>query len=105
MRALNAEIAQRLKDYGADLVGFADVSCLPVDVTGGLTRAVSIAEALDPAVIREIGDGPTPRYFAEYKRANLLLAQLSEEVAGILIVSVRRTHLFAVDVRRYGALL
>jgi epoxyqueuosine reductase QueG/ribosomal protein S18 acetylase RimI-like enzyme len=84
MRALNAEITKRLKDHGADLVGFADVSCLPAEVTGGLTRAVSIALALDPAVIRAIQDGPTVAYFAEYERANLRLAQLSEEAAHAL---------------------
>jgi hypothetical protein len=74
MKALNAEIIRQLKDGGADLVGFAEVSCLAADVTGGLTRAVSIAEALDPLVIRAIENGPTPAYFAEYERANTLLA-------------------------------
>lgn len=84
MQALQAEIVRRLKAHGADLVGFAEVSCLPDAVTGGLTRAVSIAEALDPIIIRGIQEGPTPAYFAEYERANLLLAQLSEEAARAL---------------------
>lgn len=75
-------------------MGFADVSCLPADVTGGLTHAVSIAEALDPAVIRDIGNGPTAEYFAEYERANLLLAQLSEEVARALIDAGNRAQVF-----------
>ena len=54
-------------------------------MTGGLPRAVSIAAALDPTVIRGISEGPTRRYFAEYKRANELLAGLCERAAGILI--------------------
>lgn len=76
------------------MVGFADVSCLPADVTGGLTRAVSIALALDPTVIRAIQDGPTIEYFAEYERANLRLAQLSEEAARALIAAGHRALAF-----------
>jgi epoxyqueuosine reductase len=94
MRVLNAEITRRLKDHGADLVGFADVSCLPADVTGGLMRAVSIALALDPPVIRAIHNGPTPEYFAEYERANLRLAQLSEEAARVLTDAGSRAQAF-----------
>ncbi len=85
MRALNTEILERLKSNGADLVGFADATCLPVDVTEGLPRAVSIAVALAPAALRETRDGPTARYFAEYSRANALLGRLGEQIARILI--------------------
>jgi epoxyqueuosine reductase len=84
MRALNTEILDRLKADGANLVGFADITCLPVDITDGLPRAFSIAVALDPATIRDIKDGPTARYFAEYSRANALLGQLGEQIARIL---------------------
>ncbi len=80
----NVEISQKLRDGGAHLVGFADVTCLPTDITEGLPRAVSIAVALDPTVIRDIKDGPTARYFAEYRRANTLLGQLSEQIACVL---------------------
>lgn len=94
MKVLDAEIRRQLKDHGADLVGFADVSCLPAEVTGGLTRAVSIALALDPTVIRAIQHGPTVAYFAEYERANLRLAQLSEEAAHVLIGAGHRALAF-----------
>jgi ribosomal protein S18 acetylase RimI-like enzyme len=70
------------------------VSCLPAAITGGLTRAISIAEALDPAIIRDIKEGPTPRYFAEYERANLLLAQLSDEAACALTEAGHRAQTF-----------
>lgn len=53
-------------------------------MTHGLPRAVSIAAALDPAVIQGISQGPTREYFAEYKRANELLADLCRRAAGIL---------------------
>jgi epoxyqueuosine reductase len=94
MQVWQAKIAERLKERGADLVGFADVSCLTAEVTGGLTRAVAIAEALNPTVIRGIKEGPTPEYFAEYERANTLLAQLSEEAASALIAAGNRAQTF-----------
>ncbi len=77
-------IEHRLIAQGACLVGFADVGNLPAGVTGGLPRAVSIAVALNPVVVRDISDGPTPGYFAEYKRVNELLARLCEQAAGII---------------------
>ena len=94
MLALNTEISHRLKGNGADLVGFADATCLPPDVTEGLPRAVSMAVALDPAAIRDIQDGPTARYFAEYKRANALLGRLGEQIARILIEAGYRARPF-----------
>lgn len=94
MRALNTEILDRLKGKGADLVGFADVTCLPADVTDGLPRAVSIAVALDPATIRDIKDGPTARYFAEYNRANMLLGRLGEQITRVLIDAGHRAQPF-----------
>ena len=94
MTASHTEIVQRLKDSGADLVGFADVSCLPAEVTNGLTRAVSIAVALDPAVIRGMRHGPTVEYFAEYERANALLGELGERVAHLLTDAGNRARAF-----------
>ncbi len=70
--------------HGACLVGFADTRNLSLEMTQGLPGAVSIAVALDPAVIQGISEGPTPEYFAEYKRANGLLASLCKRAAGVL---------------------
>ncbi|NLZ04777.1 MAG: epoxyqueuosine reductase [Phycisphaerae bacterium] len=84
MPSLNAEVERRLRNEGASLVGFADVSGLPASLTGGSPRAVCIAVQLDPTIVREIANGPTPRYFAEYNRINALLAQLSDRAATIL---------------------
>ena len=82
--SIEESIRQLASRLGASRIGFADVSCLPVEITDGLTRAVSLAVALDPAVIRGLKDGPTTDYFAEYERANALLDQLSEQVADVL---------------------
>lgn len=84
MKAVNSQIENELLKHGASLVGFADLKDLPVEMTGGLPRAVSIAVALEPKIVREISDGPTKNYFAEYKRLNDLLAELSEYADVIL---------------------
>lgn len=78
MMMLNSEIEGKLIKAGACLVGFADVSGLPADVTGSMRSAVSIAAALDASIIKEIGNGPTKRYYQEYKRVNGFLADLCE---------------------------
>ena len=88
------DIRRQTIRLGAGLVGFADVSCLPVEVTEGLARAVSIAVALDPAVIRDIRDGPTAAYFAEYERANALLDRLTGQVADAVRDAGHRAQAF-----------
>ena len=82
---IKSEIERELLTHGADLVGFGDVTTLPDEVTGGLPRAVSIAVALDPAIVRAISNGPTRPYYAEYERVNDLLATLCERAAQIFI--------------------
>lgn len=81
---MNAEIERRLRDAGASLVGFADVSKLPGNIAGGLPCAISIGVRLNPEIVREIENGPTPRYFREYNRINALLGQLSDRAADAL---------------------
>jgi epoxyqueuosine reductase QueG len=78
MVTLNSGIKARLMGAGASLVGFADISDLPADVTGSLKHGISIAIKLDASIINEIGNGPTKRYYEEYRRVNEFLAHLSE---------------------------
>jgi epoxyqueuosine reductase len=82
--SLNEQIRTLLKEQGADLAGFADVSDLPAEMTGGLSAAVSIAVRLDPSIVNEISNGPTQRYYQEYVRVNELLGELSRQVADLL---------------------
>jgi epoxyqueuosine reductase len=84
MAMLNSEIESRLIKAGASLVGFADISNLPADVTDSMTSAISIAVALDVSIVSEIADGPTERYYQEYKRVNEFLAYLSETTVEVL---------------------
>jgi epoxyqueuosine reductase len=96
--SIEKNIRQSASNLGASLIGFADVACLPVEVTEGLTRAVALGTALNPAVIRGIENGPTAEYFAEYERANALLGRLAERVARILTDAGSRARAFPATV-------
>ena len=78
MRIQNHEIENELVKHGASLVGFADIGTLSFEITGGFPRAVSIAKVLEMEIIREISNGPTRKYYAEYKRINDSLEQICE---------------------------
>lgn len=84
MKTISSQIKHELPKQGASLVGFADVKNLPVKMTCGLPRAVSVAVALEPAIVLEISNGPTRNYFAEYVRLNNLLGELCNRAVGIL---------------------
>lgn len=84
MQALSEQLRKELLAAGASLVGFADISELPSEQTMGYPFGISIAAALDPAVINEIGNGPTKRYYDEYCRLNKLLDVLDIKASEII---------------------
>jgi len=86
MSDLPEELRRLLLDEGAALVGFADLTPLPADDRLGLPRSVSIAVALDPAIVSSIRDHPNEEYVAEYGRCNEQLAALGEVAARALRV-------------------
>jgi len=74
LAAWQGELAASLKLAGAALVGFADLSCLPTEACEDLPKAISIAVALEPAVVSGLSSGPSAAYHAEYDRANATVA-------------------------------
>ena len=82
--ALSDEITGFLQAKGANLVGFADLSALPVFARRNLPRAVAFAVALAPEIVAGIKDGPTVEYHAEYERVNAVLAELSLSTAALI---------------------
>jgi epoxyqueuosine reductase len=86
MNELSEELKGRLFSGGASLVGFADLSEIDSDSRGGFPHGVSIAVALNPQVMSEIGEGPTRRYYDEYERVNVLLDKLGQSAEDYLRV-------------------
>jgi len=89
---LNEQIRTTLKEMGADLVGFADITDVSSDMTGGFPAAVSIAAKLDPSIASEISGGPTQRYYQEYLRINELIRKLCGQIADLLTACGRRAR-------------
>ena len=84
-----------LTSRGAALVGFADMGAVPSELRAGLPRAVSIAAALDPAVVAGIANGPTREYVANYSTRNALLDELAAEAERLLRARGARAERFA----------
>lgn len=81
---LESWIVGRLRQAGASVVGFADLSPLPEQATSGLKSAISVGIALNPEVVAGFAAGPTTRYHAEYDRVNSALAQVTALAADML---------------------
>jgi epoxyqueuosine reductase QueG len=84
MDDVRSELKIALYRRGAALLGFGDLGDLPPDSRASLPVGLSIAVALDPAVIAGIDAGPTLLYFEEYQRVNELLAELARAAVEIL---------------------
>ena len=78
------QLKAALLDRGASLVGFADLNEIPPDVRHSKRFAVSIAVALDAAIVANIRAGPNQEYYSEYKRANALLSYLGKYAASMI---------------------
>jgi epoxyqueuosine reductase len=77
-------LKKRLIEKGASIVGFAELSSVPVEVRKGLPYGIVFGVALDPAVVPGIKGGPTMEYYNEYKRINTLLNGLGDYTERLL---------------------
>jgi len=84
MDDIRSELKIALYRRGAALLGFGDLRDLPPDSRAFLPVGLSIAVALNPAVVAGIESGPTTAYFEEYGRLNRLLAELARAAVEIL---------------------
>lgn len=84
MQDLSERLRSELTSMGASLVGFADLTGLPAEVRDGYNFAVSIAVALSPEIVNEIGIGPVKAYYDEYYEYNRLLDSLALKAAEII---------------------
>jgi len=85
MPTLNEALLTFLISRGASLAGFADLHEIDADARDGFPFGISIAIALDPKIMSDVKEGPTAAYYAEYKRLNGLLDDLSQKTTRLLI--------------------
>lgn len=78
------QLTEKLRGLGANLVGYADLTALPPDIRKGLPRGISIAVALDPAIVAHIPSGPHMAYYDEYKAVSDKLNEICEAAAALL---------------------
>lgn len=81
---MESDLVSHLRKAGASLVGFADLSPLSEQATGGLRFGLSVGIALKPEIVATLGAGPTPEYHAEYDRVNGMLGQVTSEATDFL---------------------
>lgn len=77
-------LQKKLKEKGASIVEFADLSGIRPENRRDYPRGILIGVALDPEVIKGIENGPTLQYYDEFNRVNSLLNQLGEYTEKLL---------------------
>ncbi|HCW54359.1 MAG TPA: epoxyqueuosine reductase [Clostridium sp.] len=73
----NLLIENELKEKGAAIVGFADLSYVDEDIKRGFKYGISIAMVVNPEIIERIPKGPYMEYYHEIERVNSNLKALS----------------------------
>lgn len=81
---LTEAVAGCLEEAGVAQWGVAACPDEPWPYAPALPRAVSIGVALTPEVIGAVQSGPTPEYFAEYRRVNGVLWDAARRLAAVL---------------------
>ena len=84
MPNLSEQLRKTLVDGGACLVGFADLSSLPAEPRRGWPTGVTIAMALEPHIVAQMGPGPTLAYRDHYNSINEQLGQLTAMATSFL---------------------
>lgn len=84
MKSLSAELREYLLKNGASVVGFADLSELPLFERYGYRFGVSFGIALKPEKVRTIYPGPSIDYYNEYIGVSDRLYELAERGANFL---------------------
>ena len=70
------EIRGELIRLGADIVGIGDLTEIPMKIRKSMRYGISVAVAINPAIIRKIAEGPTEEYFETYLNLNNKLDEI-----------------------------
>jgi epoxyqueuosine reductase QueG len=85
---IKKELIERVREWGADVVGVADTARLegigtrPDDLLEGWPRAVVMGVRLSGGVMDTVKDGPTELYSQHYQRVNALLDDVATKLMG-----------------------
>ncbi len=74
-----------IKDAGADLFGYADLSMLPEAAGQGLPRGISIGIAINPDIVGRIPTGPHAEYVEAYDSLNARLDEICTRVGEYMV--------------------
>jgi len=82
---VNSEtLKQKILEWGASLVGFADLQGLAPNKWKSLKSGVSVAVRLSDIVIDEIKNGPTLTYAHHYRTTNQLLDSIAVKASNLI---------------------
>lgn len=73
-------LREDILSFGADLVGFADITGLPSEKRHNLPYGISVAIAVDPQTASRALNGPTKAYFDNYEALNARLDAIGKQV-------------------------
>ena len=83
--SISNEIKTRLKDSGCDIVGFADLRCLPKEARQNFDYGILIALSFTKEAMRENKNGSPQRYYDEHEPMTRRLQELRKLVADFLV--------------------
>lgn len=81
MQDWQARLTPLIKEFGADLVGYASLTDVAAAQEAGFSGGISIGVALKPAIVAALEQGPTVAYHMEYLRVNSVLDKLDNLAA------------------------
>lgn len=72
------ELIDYLKELGASLIGFGDLSYINEKSNNNMNYGISIAVKLNSKVVEEINNGATREYYNEYNKINGILDNIAD---------------------------
>ncbi len=84
MDLLSIQLRKEIHHYKADLVGFADLSHLPETSRNHLPNGISLVIKINPQILSQLKNGPTPAYYLEYQKLNRQLDEMALKVESFI---------------------
>lgn len=92
----NKWVGEILRDRNIALIGFADLTVFDSDTRFELNYGISIAIALNYAIVAKIPDGPSMEYYNEYRKVSERLKDASD----FLVEKIQECGFAAISISR-----